>query len=118
MLGVRINIRDDKKNRHTHHQVKYELIIFVLIFVNKDKIKDSQNHIWKPQQVWDDEIFAEWNPVIKNSEYNVVSMNRPLLKVSEQQDINNGISQNYKTMLIFIIKFNQNFTFLINKMHD
>ena len=91
MLGVWINVGDDQENRHTHHKVEYELVILMLIFIDKKKIENSQEHIWKPQKIRYDKKLAEWHPVIKNRVYNVITVNRPLLKISKQENINNGI---------------------------
>ena len=48
MLGVRINIRYDQKNGHTRHKVKCQLVIFMFVFIEENKINNSQEHVREP----------------------------------------------------------------------
>ena len=48
MLNVGIQIRHNQENCHSHHQVENKLIVFMLVFVEKDKVNKSKYHIRKP----------------------------------------------------------------------
>ena len=45
VLGIRVNIGNDQENRHTHHQVKNQLIIFMFILIEKNKICDIMSAV-------------------------------------------------------------------------
>ena len=91
MLGVRINIRYDQKNGHTRHKVKCQLVVFMFVLIKKYKINHSQDHVWKPQYVRNNKELAKRNPVIKYSMYDMIAVNRPVLQITEKQDINNAV---------------------------
>ena len=65
MLHIGINIGDNEKNGHSHHQVKNQLVVFLLVFIHKYKIKNSKSHVRKPQQIRNDKKFTEGNHIIK-----------------------------------------------------
>ena len=48
MLNIGIQIRYNKEDCHSHHQVKYKLIVFMLVLVEKDKVNYCKYHIRKP----------------------------------------------------------------------
>lgn len=63
----------------------------MFVFVKKYKINHSQNHVWKPQHIRNDKELTKWNPVIKYSMYDMIAVNRPVLQITEKQDINNAV---------------------------
>ena len=87
MLSVRINIRNDQKNGHAHHQIKDQLVIFLFVLIEEDKICDRYKHVRKPQQVRDDKHFTKWDPVIKYGMYDMVAVDRTMFKVTEHDDV-------------------------------
>ena len=48
MLNVRIDVRNNKENCHSHHQVEDQLEIFPFILIAEQEIHNCQYHIWKP----------------------------------------------------------------------
>ena len=63
----------------------------MFVFIKKYKINHSQDHVWKPQHVRNDKELTKWNPVIKYSMYDMIAVNRPVLQITEKQDINNAV---------------------------
>ena len=48
ILNVRIDVGNNKENRHSHHQVEDQLEIFLFILIAKQEIHNRYYHIWKP----------------------------------------------------------------------
>ena len=83
----------------------------------KYKINHSQNHVWKPQHIRNDKELTKWNPVIKYCMYDMIAVNRSVLQVTEEQDINDAVNSNHKSMPVFGNKTFQNFTFFGELFH-
>jgi len=101
MLCIGISIGYNKENCHPHHQVKYQLIIFMSVFVEKDKIYHCQDHIRKPQQIRYNKKFTERNQIIKNSMYNMVTVNGPGFQIMKNQNIQNTVNPDYQAVTVF-----------------
>ena len=117
MLSIWINIGNNQENSHSHHKIKCQLIVFMFVFVKKYKINHSQNHVWKPQHIRNDKELTKWNPVIKYCMYDMIAVNRSVLQVTEEQDINDAVNSNHKSMPVFGNKTFQNFTFFGELFH-
>ena len=89
----------------------------MFVFVKKYKINHSQDHVWKPQHIRNDKELTKWNPVIKYSMYDMIAVNRSVLQVTEEQDINDAVNSNHKSMPVFGNKTFQNFTFFGELFH-
>ena len=48
MLNIRIDVGNNKENRHSHHQIEDQLEIFPFILIAEQEIHNCQYHIWKP----------------------------------------------------------------------
>ena len=101
MLNVRIDVGNNKENRHSHHQVEDQLEIFLFILIAKQEIHNRHYHIWKPQKVRNNKNLAERDHIIKNSMYNMVGSYRPVLQISKQDKIGNEIDRYDKTVPVF-----------------
>ena len=86
-------------------------------WLQKYKINHSQDHVWKPQHIRNDKEFTKWNPVIKYCMYDMIAVNRSVLQVTEEQDINDAVNSNHKSMPVFGNKTFQNFTFFGELFH-
>lgn len=117
VLSIWINIGNNQENSHSHHKIKCQLIVFMFVFVKKYKINHSQNHVWKPQHIRNDKELTKWNPVIKYCMYDMIAVNRSVLQVTEEQDINDAVNSNHKSMPVFGNKTFQNFTFFGELFH-
>ena len=117
MLSIGINVRNNKENSHSHHKVKCQLVVFMFVLIKKYKINHSQDHVWKPQHIRNDKELTKWNPVIKYCMYDMIAVNRSVLQVTEEQDINDAVNSNHKSMPIFGNKTFQNFTFFGELFH-
>lgn len=117
VLSIWINIGNNQENSHSHHKIKCQLIVFMFVFVKKYKINHSQDHVWKPQHIRNDKELTKWNPVIKYCMYDMIAVNRSVLQVTEEQDINDAVNSNHKSMPVFGNKTFQNFTFFGELFH-
>ena len=117
VLSIWINIGNNQENSHSHHKIKCQLIVFMFVFVKKYKINHSQDHVWKPQHIRNDKELTKWNPVIKYCMYDMIAVNRSVLQVTEEQDINDAVNSNHESMPVFGNKTFQNFTFFGELFH-
>ena len=69
------------------------------------------------QHIRNDKELTKWNPVIKYCMYNMIAVNRSVLQVTEEQDINDAVNCNHKSMPVFGNKTFQNFTFFGELFH-
>ncbi len=114
MQHIGIKIGDDQKQGHSHHHIKNQLIILVLVFIQKNEIHYRYDHIRKPEKVGDDKNLTKRNHIVKHCMYHMVSMNRQPFQIEKQQQVNAAVDQYNKAVFVFFAKFQQSFTFLKN----